>query len=462
MSSSISILESSDPEVTLQQCLEAFSQSSKDSDAFALTFSLRQDYLPEAPLIRLFAFFAFRRESDGTPRVGFSLAEASQGLRDKAGRIEADWHSIQRWCHEQELVWLELGKPITLEPVHIPKPWGQEIWYTGIEERGQSRVVDERGCSVPLPWLLAVCPQALTGSKTSQLILLKVLDPLPEPVFGDLYFEMHEEKREVYVVTHVDKKAWPDGQGGIRFGFNQEKRGQLGSDAEFKRQYLKAVRAYRELRVQIDELLDQHRQKQGIALNEPVAPETLKSWLAELPEHLLAREAELRATMETFIHVDPLRVGDVVKVPCYTPHSLLHGVRTVEFQTPVYERKILSFAQKVLTQTHWDTEEAMELVTIDAPERASLPLIAEEAAYRIEEVVDFEDFRVERITLSQGASFGVVAGREYALLMSVTEGALLNQRPMKAEQAVFLPAGEQAQRITSNEQEAVLLLARPK
>lgn len=462
MSSFISILESSNPEVTFQQCLEAFDRSKKDSDAFALTFSARQDYLPGAPLIDLLALVAFQRVADGRHRVGLSLTEPTSELLAALGDTHASWEALKAWCREQQMIWLDLSQPLALKPVHIAKPWGQEIWYTGIEARGQSEVGDDAGCSIPLPWLLAALPRYLTGSDGQQLVLLKVLDPLPEPVFGDLYFEMHEEKREVYVVTHVDEQAWPDGRGGIRFGFDQERRREAGGDPEFKRQYLEAVQAYRAVRVKIDERIDERRREQGIPLNDPLEPQTLKNWLADLPPELLAEEAAQRARMEAFIHVDPLQVGDVVKVPCYTPHSLLHGVRTVEFQTPVYERKILSFAQKVLTQSHWDTEEAMELVSLDPPEPAQLPLVAEDSNCRVEEVVDFEDFRVERLTLRSGAEHNLVAGGEYAVIMAVTGGLQVNQRLLAAEEAVLLPAGDQPQSLRfTGAGQGVILLARP-
>lgn len=462
MSSFISILESRDPELAFQQCLDAFEQSQKHSDAFALTFSARQDYLPGAPLVDLLALFALHRKSDGSHRVGLGLAQASPELLAGLGATDASWEALEAWCRRQQLIWLDLSQPLTLKPVKIPKPWGQEIWYTGIEERGQSEVTDNAGRSVPLPWLLATLPRYLTGTDGQQLVLLKVLDPLPEPVFGDLYFEMHEEKREVYVVTHVDAQAWPDGRGGIRFGFDQHRRREAGSDQEFKARYLEAVRAYRSVRVRIDELLDQRRLEQGIGLNDPLEPELLKGWLRELPAALRSEEAELRAAMESFIHVDPLQLGDVVKVPCFTPHSLLHGVRTVEFQTPVYERKILSFAQKVLTQSHWDTEEAMELVSLDSPEPAKLPLIAEDDNHRVEEVVVFEDFRVERISLRSGAHYDLVAGAEYALVMAVTDGLQLNHHALEAEQAVLLPAGDAALSLSfSGAGDGVVLLARP-
>src|SRR5690625_7657891 len=53
--------------------------------------------------------------------------------------------------------------------------------------------------------------------------------PLPVEVVGDLYFELHEEKREVYVVTSIDPQAWPEGIGAIRYGRSEEHTSELQS-----------------------------------------------------------------------------------------------------------------------------------------------------------------------------------------------------------------------------------------
>ena len=90
--------------------------------------------------------------------------------------------------------------------------------------------------------MLASAPRHLRGD--APVALLKVLDPAPEPVLGDLYFELHETKQEVYVVTHVDRRAWPDGRGAIRFGMNAARRAVYADDAKFRAAFLKAVREY--------------------------------------------------------------------------------------------------------------------------------------------------------------------------------------------------------------------------
>jgi hypothetical protein len=333
------------------------------------------------------------------------------------------------------VAWVELDKGLLLQPVFIPKPWGQEIWYSGIESRGVSQVKSDEGFS-PLDWVIAAAPQHILGNYKIPT-LLKILDPLPDEVLGDLYFEMHEEKQEVYVVTHINRTAWPDGEGGIRFGFNQTLRKTFTSDEAFKQAYLQAVKNYQQVRQQIDGLLDQKR---------------------SLPADLVDQEKNLRDRMESFIAIKKLKSGDVVKVPCFTPHSLQHGVRTVEFQTPVYERKILSFAQKVLTQSHWDTEEALKKITLDTPAETTLHVVEKTDNLCREDIVHFDGFKVERVTLAKNAQLLSPAG-QYRLLL-VVSGEVEAGLPLATEKAGLLPAGLELQ-IKCLSAEAVFLLAEP-
>ena len=361
-----------------------------------------------------------------------------------------------------------------LEPVHIPKPWGQEIWYTGIEVRGQSTVMAQ-GHRVPLPWLLSLMPGFLVADSAEHIILLKILDPLPDERYGDLYFEMHEQKQEVYVVTHIDSLAWPDGVGGIRLGFNQRKRSEFNDDAAFKAAYLTAVRDYEVVRREIDRQLDQQRLAHNMALDDPVDSATLNTWLSALPQALLVLESEKRAAMYAYTAIQDLQVGDVVKVPCFTPHALQHGVRTVEFQTPVYERKILSFTQKVLTQTHWDTEEALEKIALDTPAIPMLEQIHSTTDTVVERVVTFSDFEVLRIRLAARTHYYLPACRTYRLLI-VISGSLVcyatdSSTPTQAKytlpqqylpaQAVLLPVSLQQPDWLAGDDGAIVLLAVP-
>ncbi|MDX2350038.1 MAG: hypothetical protein QNK32_06580, partial [Porticoccus sp.] len=342
-----------------EMALDSWLADSAGADSvLAVEYSYSQYYLPGAPSIRLLAVYF---QAGG--QVLFTIAEVDSSIFQGLQSMDGDLAGFQGFVACQRLPVFTLGQPMILETVSIAKPWGQEIWYTGIEERGVSRVSDGVA-SVPLPWLLSVAPRRFAANCEQKINLLKILDPLPEAVYGDLYFELHEEKREVYVVTHIDRDAWPDGVGAIRFGFNPECRAEYLTDDAFKTAYQSSVQHYEVVRREVDSLLDSCRQSEGVGLDAPVSAEVVKSWMSQLPETLRQQEANLREQMNRFSALLPLRVGDVVQVPLLTPHSLQHGVRTVEFQTPVYERMILSFAQKVLTQTHWDTEKAIAMMSL--------------------------------------------------------------------------------------------------
>jgi hypothetical protein len=354
-----------------------------------------------------------------------------------------------------------LASPIRLDRVYIPKPWGQEIWYTGVEQRGVCAMAPESGAPVPLPWLLEPLAPWLTGGHR-ELVLLKILDPLPAPVWGDLYFELHEEKREVYVVTHVDTTAWPDGTGAIRFGFDAGRRASYPSDADFKSAYRASVAAYEHVRRKIDAQLDSRRREAGIALDAPLPPQQLIEWQETLDAELLRHEQILRDEMEAFTCFRPLRVGDVVKVPCYTPHALQHGVRTVEFQTPVYERKILSFAQKVLTQQNWDTDDGVALMALEPPAEEPFSICYRDDHVLVERIVDFADFQVQRWVLQPGASHRLELDGSYALVMAVAGKVAVGDCQLEPEQACLVPVAMRSAVLSeSAAAEATVLVARP-
>jgi mannose-6-phosphate isomerase class I len=296
-------------------------------------------------------------------------------------------------------------EPVRLIPVNIPKPWGQEIWFTGMEARGESQVLVGTK-AIPLSAYLAHNPGLLANHEP--VLLLKVLDPKPEPVLGDLYFEVHEEKQEVYVVTHIDKKVWPDGVGGIRFGMNQDKRSGYADTHAFRSAYLDSVLTYESIRRQIDE--------QG----------------QQLEEHV---EVQAREHMNSFAKLRPLAVGDVVRVPTWTPHSLLAGVRVVEFQTPTYERYIISFAQQVLTQQHWDSAHAVARMHIDTPP----PEQFENISPGVERIAAFDNFNVWRADLEQAGPLRLPEHIPYAVCMALDNNLRAGGLILDAEQACFIP-----------------------
>ena len=324
-----------------------------------------------------------------------------------------------QWLGAHGLVSAEPNSPIGLAPETVAKPWGREIWYTGIERRGVCHFASGEA-RTPIPWLQAVLPTPVAGEPGEALVLLKVLAPSSHPVLGDLYFELHEEKREVYVVTRIDRQAWPDGVGYIRYGFDQQLVASYPSEGRFRAAYLDAVLAYEALRRELDALVERGGR-----------PAPAQS----------AREALLRERMNRFTQLRPLRVGDVVQVPLLMPHALQHGVRAVEFQTPSYERKILSFAQKVLTQDHWDTREAVTRMRLDTPDISRpQPPECSPAGVRAEHIVDFPDFVVQRLTLPPGVHWQLEVTDRYRLLMVLAGALELGGCRYAADQALLLPA----------------------
>ncbi|MGB0691494.1 MAG: hypothetical protein ACPGPD_02200 [Pseudomonadales bacterium] len=343
---------------------------------------------------------------------------------------------------------INLDAPMPLVPVTVAKPWGQEVWYTGIEARGVSLIV-----STPIAWVIDIFGDAI-GCRQAP-ILLKILDPFTAENLGDLYFELHEEKREVYIVTHVDETAWPDGTGQLRYGFNGNKLAQYPDRTAFQDDYLRAVEAYETTRRSIDGQLRQLKQERGMDPTAPMVPAATLALLAELPPALLEQEAQLRADMYAFTALVPVRTGDVISVAPFVPHSLQHGVRVVEFQTPHYERYILSFGQEVLTQDHWNTREALNQVAM----AGTPPVLSESAVSGRERVASFDAFDVERITLKPGESISLAAGC-YQLVMGIKGNMLVGETQISAETAWFIPPGiANAVCTNSGDLDAVLLLA---
>ncbi|GIS51685.1 MAG: hypothetical protein Ct9H90mP27_1760 [Gammaproteobacteria bacterium] len=151
-------------------------------------------------------------------------------------------------------------------------------------------------------------------------------------------------------------------------GWDNEVRGRsdarksYGSDQQFRAEYLSSVQEYEAIRQKVDSGLD--------------------------VSNTIEERAKLK--MDGFTSIKELRLGDVIKVPTWTPHSLQHGIRVIEFQTPTYERYIISFEQRVLTQEHWDSEHAIAHMTLDPPAATNYESISE----GLERIARFEDFNV--------------------------------------------------------------------
>jgi len=392
---------SGDPQAHCEQWLAALPVGSEAM--LVVDFELPQYWLDGSPSLPLSALYY---RDAACLRV--AVTQQPLPLDEKAAAAQFEYLVSTR-----SLLVAVAGQPVPLVPRPIPKPWGREVWYSAVEQRGVCDAGTEVA-QVPLPWLMAALPG---GAYPQPLILLKILEPDNSAVTGDLYFELHRQKHEVYVVTHVDQKAWPDGIGYLRYGFSESKLAQYAGEAAFRAAYLAAVQAYETVRRHIDDQLRGQTPDEGI----------------------LREEASLRAAMDEFTHLMPVTVDQVIYVPPWLPHALQHGVRTVEFQTPVYEREILSFAQRVLTQDHWDTATVVQQMQL-LPDVGQTPeLLQREPGVLVERVVDFAEFEVLRIILEPGANFTLSILQAYGLLLILHGEITLGGHVFTAEQGLWLP-----------------------
>lgn len=344
------------------------------------------------------------------------------------------------------------AEPLRLVPCIVDKPWGREVWYTGIEARGVSLVCSAAGCT-ELPYALGMFPVPLLGEEERPPTLLKLLEPHPVPGLGDLYLEVHREKWEAYVVQAVDETAWPDGTGQLLAGLRPAAIEQFrASHGDGWREALlaelgRAIGNYEQVRREIDPVLDGLLRAEQ---RDPALPADLDTALrlrAALPRELRDRETAGRAAVDALLHRVDMPVGAVAVLPPGTLHSLRHGVNVVEFQTPTYERLVALSSQKVLTQDHWDTAEA--LATMDTePYRLPAPtVLCDEDGCRVEQVVDFPQFLVHRWRIEAGRQYPTATpgGDQYHLIHVLSgDGALVlpdgSAHGLKAGEALLLGA----------------------
>jgi len=339
--------------------------------------------------------------------------------------------------------------PFSLEVINIPKPWGYEGWYTGVEKRGVALVTDKWG-KTELPYALNIFKKQVLENYPETLILLKTLNPLSEDVIGDLYFELHEKKWEVYIVTEIDKTAWPSGTGIIKAGLHPEKIKiyQKKYGAKWKtfllKDFRKTIGEYEKIRSQID------------CSNGKISYQINK------------QEIKLRQKASKFIGDCQVKVGDIISFPVFQMHSLRHGIKVIEFQTPHYERLILMFAQKVLTQNHWDTEEALNKMLMEVYQQPKLDCLHKSSGLLIERFVDFPKFTADRIRIDPNFFCEDQMDGKYHLLITISGQARIITKScypvnLNREEAMFLPVGTGSYRLeNTGEIPLICLKAIPK
>ena len=193
----------------------------------------------------------------------------------------------------------------------------------------------------------------------------------------------------------------------MRYGVDQVARQSYETDQQFRAAYLSSVQEYEAIRQKIDSGLD--------------------------VSNTIEERAKLK--MDGFTSVKELRLGDVIKGPTWTPHSLQHGIRVVEFQTPTYERYIISFEQRVLTQEHWDSEHAITHMTLDAPAATKYESISE----GLERIARFKDFNVVRIDFSKSPDVVLSMTQDYAIFISIGGSCLVGNLEVPYETACLIP-----------------------
>lgn len=311
---------------------------------------------------------------------------------------------------EASFFW-SVDTPRRLKRVTVPKPWGEEIWYTGVEKRGvcglflsgisdQNPAIvttsDEPEQSVPLPFLELALGCACPESKSS-LPLLKELLPFDQPFYGELYTEVHTEKAETYLVTGLSNQCLERGFGEVKLGLHPQF-ARNWQDPSTRDEAATRLKSYEQLRERVDHCLEQagHLFQEQVLLKEqgPQALESAKK--KHVVEGLLEEERRSYVAVSEIFLRHQIFPGDVVRVPTRTPHALQPGVRVVEFQTPSYERFILASNQKVLTQQGWDIEAALETVIPDLSSEA-ISRVPTQNGTSIRNVVSFPGLSVQEL-----------------------------------------------------------------
>ncbi len=324
--------------------------------------------------------------------------------------------ALQHWSFDERAA-------LPLQTVSVAKPWGEEVWHSGVESRGVCSIgfPPEQGGSMPLP-LFELASGMASTEPNSCLPLVKELVPLDVPFYGELYTELHEVKSEVYVVSGLGIKSCPTGHGAVKLGLS----GREGlTFAQRKKEIRENLLEFEKIRREVDQNLEQT----GFDFSR-VGPDRVSALVeakASLSPELVTQEVQLYKQVSQFYTFHELSLGDVVRVPTHTPHALQPGVRVVEFQTPHYERKILSSNQKVLTQERWDVEEAVELLDVSAQDPQNWvdrkPASLSFARIR---AVDFKDLQVDSLQWPKESSkeFADFPESQTARLLFILEGSL--------------------------------------
>lgn len=431
----------------------------KSSFSLIVKISLRQYWLKKEQNIFLEIFFFFEKNN-----LEFFITNKKLiNHLEKIKSLKLNKKYFQQLAGKFKSGIFNFSQGFLMQPKTIIKPWGKEVWYSGIEERGVCLVKSiTNDLTSPLPYVIEVLNvfNSETNSKKNnkKIILTKRLVPLPEKEKGNLYYELHQKKKEVYIVNEISKKAYPTKKTGkIKIGMDQNHFQKYSSFEKFKNEFLK-------ISISCKKIIDQLFQEKKNSFKYQKLNEKKKKYFEKL---------------EPFFRYVDLEIGDIIRISPFIPHSLQHGVSVVEFQTQHYERSILSFEQKVITQEHWDTKKALSLIKkkdVFASEnnfKNDVKIIQKKKSSNIifEKIKGFDEFNTERITIEK--DLFNLKEKNYCILFVVSgEVEIILQdkkKIIKKNQCFYLPQINLAKNLSldfflvkiKSEKKSILLKATP-
>ena len=126
------------------------------------------------------------------------------------------------------------------------------------------------------------------------------------------------------------------------------------------------------------------------------------------------------------------------------------------------------FAQKVLTQKHWDTEDAISKIETEVYHPPKLDRIHNSEYLNVERFSDFPQFNFDRIRIAPKTTYEDQLDERYQLLIIISGQATVvtqsrNSNNLKKEESLFLPVSMESYLIENiGKNQLVCLKATPK
>ncbi|NQT32366.1 MAG: hypothetical protein HQ594_01680 [Candidatus Omnitrophica bacterium] len=335
---------------------------------------------------------------------------------------------------------LREGKAVYLSPYKEPKVWGAggigEYWY-GAEAGDKSSVASLGGDEAPMADVLELAPVEILGEgavkKFGDLLpLVKILTPK-----GRLSVQFHDAKNELWIVTGVDESAAGGKEPSVIVGFSSEAVDEYGPSVTSE--YHEALKEYG---VQLNALIDlllQKRFKEALEETKDVvlAAESAKESSPQIAA-ALDKVTEARGKLEKFYNYIPVKIGDVIPIPCGTLHALGSGVEVVEPQIPGPTQSLEDGAtypvryyfpghERGRSKKKLDIDRAEEMIP-DVVKESPPEVISEADSVKIERLPGgFEDkgLEVHRITMEGAAEANFSDITSFHTLVSVAGEAMI-------------------------------------